>query len=60
MIIASLDMVGSDRYLAYDDRQIKRFSFDYFKFFQGFASNIDIIPIPNEHGKSDSDHDSGL
>lgn len=26
---------------------------DYFKFFQGFVSNIDIIPIPNEKGKSD-------
>lgn len=26
---------------------------DYFRFFQGFASNIDIIPIPNDHGKSD-------
>lgn len=26
---------------------------DYFKFFQGFASNIDIIPIPNDNGKSD-------
>jgi hypothetical protein len=26
---------------------------NYFKFFQGFASNIDIIPIPNENGKSD-------
>jgi hypothetical protein len=26
---------------------------NYFKFFQGFASNIDIIPIPNEKGKSD-------
>lgn len=25
----------------------------YLKFFQGFASNIDIIPIPNENGKSD-------
>jgi len=25
----------------------------YFKFFQGFASNIDIIPIPNDNGKSD-------
>lgn len=24
----------------------------YLKFFQGFASNIDIIPIPNENGKS--------
>jgi hypothetical protein len=26
---------------------------NYFKFFQGFASNIDIIPIPNDNGKSD-------
>lgn len=26
---------------------------NYLKFFQGFASNIDIIPIPNENGKSD-------
>jgi len=26
---------------------------DYFTFFQGFASNIDIIPIPNDNGKSD-------
>lgn len=26
---------------------------DYFRFFQGFSSNIDIIPIPNENGKSD-------
>ena len=26
---------------------------DYFKYFQGFASNIDIIPIPNDNGKSD-------
>jgi hypothetical protein len=25
----------------------------YFKFFQGFSSNIDIIPIPNDNGKSD-------
>lgn len=25
----------------------------YLKFFQGFASNIDIIPIANENGKSD-------
>ncbi|GHU68920.1 hypothetical protein FACS189413_06850 [Bacteroidia bacterium] len=25
----------------------------YFKYFQGFVSNIDIIPIPNEKGKSD-------
>lgn len=25
----------------------------YFKFFQGFTSNIDIIPIPNENGESD-------
>lgn len=25
----------------------------YLKFFQGFASNIDIIPISNENGKSD-------
>lgn len=26
---------------------------NYLKFFQGFTSNIDIIPIPNENGKSD-------
>lgn len=26
---------------------------NYFKFFQGFSSNIDIIPIPNENSKSD-------
>lgn len=26
---------------------------DYFKFFQGFSSNIDIIPFPNDNGKSD-------
>ena len=26
---------------------------NYFKFFQGFASNIDIVPIPNDNGKSD-------
>jgi hypothetical protein len=26
---------------------------NYLKFFQGFASNIDIIPIPNENGMSD-------
>ena len=26
---------------------------NYFKFFQGFTSNIDIIPIPNDNGKSD-------
>jgi hypothetical protein len=26
---------------------------NYLKFFQGFASNIDIIPVPNENGKSD-------
>jgi hypothetical protein len=26
---------------------------DYFKFFQGFTSNLDIIAIPNEDGKSD-------
>lgn len=25
----------------------------YFKFFQGFSSNVDIIPIPNDNGKSD-------
>jgi len=31
----------------------ERKEIDYFKFFQGFASNIDIIPIPNESGKSD-------
>lgn len=31
----------------------ERKEIDYFKFFQGFASNIDIIPIPNENGKSD-------
>lgn len=30
------------------DREI-----EYFKFFQGFASNIDIIPVPNDNGKSD-------
>jgi hypothetical protein len=30
------------------DKEVK-----YFKFFQGFASNIDIIPIPNDNGKSD-------
>jgi hypothetical protein len=26
---------------------------NYFRFFQGFASNIDIVPIPNDNGKSD-------
>ncbi|SDI13647.1 RloB-like protein [Chryseobacterium taeanense] len=26
---------------------------NYFRYFQGFASNIDIIPIPNDNGKSD-------
>jgi len=26
---------------------------NYFKFFQGFASNIDIIPIPSDNGKTD-------
>lgn len=26
---------------------------NYFWFFQGFASNIDIVPIPNDNGKSD-------
>ncbi len=26
---------------------------NYFKFFQGFASNIDIVPLPNDNGKSD-------
>ncbi|MDH4460796.1 MAG: RloB family protein [Flectobacillus sp.] len=26
---------------------------NYFKYFQGFSSNIDIIPIPNNNGKSD-------
>lgn len=26
---------------------------NYFKYFQGFSSNIDIIPIPNSNGKSD-------
>jgi hypothetical protein len=31
----------------------ERKEIDYFKFFQGFASNIDIIPIPNDNGKSD-------
>jgi hypothetical protein len=31
----------------------ERREIDYFKFFQGFASNIDIIPIPNDNGKSD-------
>lgn len=31
----------------------ERKEIDYFKFFQGFASNIDIIPIANENGKSD-------
>lgn len=31
----------------------ERKEIDYFKFFQGFASNIDIIPIPNNNGKSD-------
>ncbi|MGV8112746.1 hypothetical protein SDC9_77489 [bioreactor metagenome] len=25
----------------------------YFKYFQGFSSNIDIIPFPNDNGKSD-------
>lgn len=25
----------------------------YFKYFQGFSSNIDIIPIPSENGKTD-------
>ena len=25
----------------------------YFKYFQGLSSNIDIIPIPNDNGKSD-------
>jgi len=31
----------------------ERKEIDYFKFFQGFSSNIDIIPIPNDNGKSD-------
>jgi len=31
----------------------ERREIDYFKYFQGFASNIDIIPIPNDNGKSD-------
>lgn len=31
----------------------ERKEIDYFIFFQGFASNIDIIPIPNVNGKSD-------
>lgn len=31
----------------------ERKEIDYFKFFQGFVSNIDIIPIPNDNGKSD-------
>ncbi|MDI9365799.1 MAG: RloB family protein [Flavobacterium sp.] len=26
---------------------------NYFKYFQGFSSNIDIIPIPNNNGQSD-------
>ena len=26
---------------------------EYFKYFQGFSSNIDILPIPNDNGKSD-------
>jgi hypothetical protein len=26
---------------------------NYFKYFQGFVSNIDILPIPNDNGKSD-------
>ncbi|MBC7488392.1 MAG: RloB domain-containing protein [Cytophagaceae bacterium] len=26
---------------------------NYFKYFQGFSSNINIIPIPNDNGKSD-------
>jgi hypothetical protein len=26
---------------------------NYFKYFQGFSSNIDLIPIPSENGKSD-------
>lgn len=26
---------------------------DYFRYFQGLSSNLDIIPIPNENGKSD-------
>ncbi len=25
----------------------------YFRFFKGFSSNIDIVPVPNENGKSD-------
>jgi hypothetical protein len=25
----------------------------YFKYFQGFSSNIDIVPIPNDNGQSD-------
>ena len=31
-----------------EDREVT-----YFKYFQGFSSNIDIIPIPNDKGKSD-------
>lgn len=31
----------------------ERRELDYFSFFQGFASNIDIIPIANDNGKSD-------
>ncbi len=31
-----------------EDKEIK-----YFKYFQGFSSNIDIIPIPNNNGQSD-------
>lgn len=30
------------------DKEVK-----YFKYFQGFSSNIDIKPIPNDNGKSD-------
>ncbi len=31
----------------------ERREIDYFRFFQGFASNIDIIPIPSDNGRSD-------
>jgi hypothetical protein len=31
-----------------EDREVM-----YFKYFQGFSSNIDIIPIPNNKGQSD-------
>lgn len=31
-----------------EDKEVK-----YFKYFQGFSSNIDIIPIPNTNGQSD-------